>query len=173
MRRVFAIWLLGVLLAACSSDYRVEPLNLEPRSMVKKVILSYDEEQHIPLAETTVVAFVKAMRAGNCALGWGLMTTRFQQGFVKVAGSEEAAFGQFCSGYRFTRDSELKAVDWTTAFVGMQPHFVTTPPPEVGIQVPEGEHLYFVVQRDGTYTSFIMLATEVGDDQWAGRIEPF
>lgn len=167
------ILLLSLFWTACGSDYRVEPLNLEPRSIVKKVVLSYDEEQRIPLAETTVVAFVKAMRSSNCALGWGLLTQRFQEQFTKVAGGEAAAIDQFCAGYRFTGDGELEAVDWSTLFVGKQPHFITTPPPEVGIKVPEGELLYFVIQRDGSYTSFVMLAQEVKKKQWAGRIEPF
>jgi len=152
--------------AACGDSYRVEPLLLESRQVAVKVVTAYDDKDAIGGAEQAVFGFAEAYAAGRFEDAWEMLTLGYRGRLAAVAGGPEEAFRHFSQGYRLEGEMLVQG-DFAAVLPGPQPYYVTSPPPEVGkVDVGKAE-LYYVVQRDGTYRSFL-LSTESGKT----RIEP-
>jgi len=145
----------------------VEPLGLEKRAQVKQVLSSYGDKERLERAEDTLVTFSKAYDGGRCDEAWGMLTTRYKERFAGAAGSAGEAREMFCSGHRIHQE-KVEKCDWKKFIAGPNPHYVTSPPPEMKVRPGPGEQLFYVVQRDGTYTSFLLVKEDGGH-----RLEPF
>jgi len=163
--RVVAVLCIFGALAACRESYRIEPLLLENRQIVERTIKSYEDEERIGLARQAAIEFVKAYRDGKCEAAWDMLTDRYKALFAHVAGDD--ARKQFCEGYR-VKDDMLVQGAWSDFVLGARPHYITSVPPEMGAESIAGEDLFFVVQKDGTYTGFILM-----DGAGEPSIEPF
>ena len=167
VNRIVAWLLVMSWVVACGSSYRVEPLVLEKRPQVKKVLASYGDVEQLEQAEEALVSFSKAYGAGRCDEAWGMLTTRYRERFAGTAGSAGEAREMFCSGHRIHQE-KVEKCDWGKFIAGLKPHYVTSAPPELKVNPGPGEQLFYVVQRDGTYTSFLLVKEEDGH-----RLEPF
>ena len=165
--RIVALLLTAAWAVSCGSSYRVEPLSLEKRPQVKKVLASYGDVERLERAEEALVSFSKAYDSGRCDEAWGMLTTRYRELFASAAGSAGEARDMFCSGHRIHQE-KIEKCDWGKFIAGPKPHYVTSAPPELKVNPGPGEQLFYVVQRDGTYTSFLLVKEESGH-----RLEPF
>lgn len=165
--RVAGLVVVGCWFAACGSSYRVEPLSLEKQPQVKQVLWSYGDKEKLEFAEDVLVTFSRAYDGGRCDEAWGMLTTRYRQRFADAAGGPGEAREMFCSGHRIHQE-KIEQCDWSRFIAGPKPHYVTSPPPEMKVRPGPGEQLFYVVQRDGTYTSFLLVKEEGGR-----RLEPF
>jgi hypothetical protein len=154
------------IIAACGDSYRVEPLLLESRQVAVKVIGSYDDKDAIARAEHAVFGFAEAYAQGRFPEAWDMLTTSYRGRLAQLAGGADEAFRQFSEGYRLEGEMLVQG-DWTSVLPGPQPYYVTSPAPEAGkVDVGKAE-LFYVVQRDGTYRSFLLLR-----EDGKARVEP-
>jgi len=168
LREVIAFGVGMVILAAvsCGDAYRVEPLLLESRQVAVKVVGAYGDKEAIARAEQAVFGFSEAYAAGRYQEAWDMLAAAYRGRLAAVAGGADEAFRQFGEGYRLEGDMLVQG-DWAAVLPGPQPYYVTSPPPEAGkVDVGKAE-LFYVVQRDGTYRSFL-LSREDGK----ARLEP-
>ncbi len=156
----------GIMGSGCGDAYRVEPLMLESRQVALAVVGSYGDREAIARAEQAVFGFAEAYVAGRFEEAWDLLTPAYRARVASVAGSADEAFRQFRDGYRLEGEMLVQG-DWTAVLPGPQPYYVTSPPPEAGrVDVGKSE-LFYVVQRDGTYRSFLL-----SRDGEKTRVEP-
>ncbi len=155
-----------VVLGACGESYRVEPLLLENQEIARGVVANYKDADRVDGAEAVVARFVKSVRSGDCQAAWEQLSSRYRARFAEVAGQEDAR-GLFCEGYKVQGDMLVKG-DWVEFLLGDQAFYMTTVPPELGLQASGSEELLYVVQRDGSYRA-LLLVKESG----SSRLEPF
>ena len=156
-----------LVLAGCPDTYRVEPLSLEDAALVDRIQQELDEYPRIREAQDRVLTFARHLEGGDCQSAWHMLSRRYREGFAATAGGVDEARQLFCEGYLW-KAGVVSRVDWTRSVLGPNPFYVTSPPPEIEVVTPEGEELFFVVQRDGSYTSFLLVAEPDGEG-----IEPF
>jgi len=156
-----------VLLVSCGESYRVEPLLLEKRAVAAGVIQEYDDAPRIREAELLVGKFVRHLKAEECNAAWQMLTTGYRQRFADLAGDMGEAEGMFCKGYSVSGEMLVQG-DWQTFLLGDKAFYMTSPPTEMGLVSRPGEELFYVVQRDGGYRAFLLVAEE-----GSSRIEPF
>ena len=166
-RRIAMLLGATLVLAGCQESYRVEPLLLENQQLMSQTIAGYDDAGRIDIARQAAVSFAKAYEDGRCDEAWVVLTPRYRAAFATTAGGEAEARQQFCDGYRVKGDMLVKG-DWPALVLGPSPHYITSVPPELEVQSAKGRELYFVVQKDGSYTSFLLM--DEGENR---HIEPF
>jgi hypothetical protein len=165
------MWLSVVVMtlgtAACAAKYRVEPLLMEGSVMGDKVVDSHRDAKEVKEVGALVEAFLGAAEGESCSLAWPQLTTRYRERYLRAAGADGNVTDLFCRGLVLDGDV-LRESSWRVRILGRRPHRIVSPPPEMPVRLGKGESLFHVIQKDGSYVSFVVL-TE-GPDR---KIEPF
>ena len=165
--RVGAALLLLTGVLACGENYRIEPMMLDTPATALQIVDDYSDHKDIQSATVRLKAFVQAVDQGQCGQAWGMLASRYQKRFVSASGSSSEAQQLFCQGYVLKGDALVEG-NWKETVLGRNPHYLTTPPPEMEIEKPSGAQLFYVIQRDGSFVAVLMVK-EAGER----RIEPF
>lgn len=165
--RFFVLVGMVLVLLSCGSRYRVDPLLMEPVSVGERITGKYKDKETLSKARETLQEFVSRLRGERCREAWELLTVRYQEACVQASGGKDQAVELFCQGY-VLRDQALVQGDWVQEVLGKRPHHVVSAPPEMGVKLPAGESLVFVVQQDGGYVSVVLVK-----DGGGLRLEPF
>ncbi len=155
-----------LVVAACAGKYRVEPLLMEPSVMGDRVVESHRDAREVQQAKALVETFLKAAEGGSCSLAWSHLSTRYRERYLRAAGADGSVMDLFCRGLVLDGDVLLES-SWRIRILGRRPHRIVSSPPEMSVRPGKGEGLFHVIQKDGSYVSFVVL-TE-GSDR---KIEP-
>ena len=155
-----------VFMVACSGSHRIEPIVLEDAKSIKMVTAEFDDAETVKQAKTLALAFSKAAEDGRCETAWKLLSTRYRKRFRDSSDTQDPV-KLFCDGYVLKGDF-LAQNGWKETILGERPLYVTTPPPELDASSSPDQALFYVVQQNGSYTSFLVV-----NERGQARIEPF